>query len=139
MKKNTLYALWGGLFIVCAALGFIPAPAGAARVVLSLLSAAFFVPPAILLCRAVKQHDVPTLKLVRNLSALSLGLTLLLVILNILSALGSTLLGDILHGILVIVSSPMICSGQWALSMFAWACLLMVSLSSLWKGRKSRN
>lgn len=139
MKNHTLYALWGGLFIVCAALGFIPEPSGAARVLLTGLSAVFFVPPAILLYRAVKQHDSRTLKLVRSLSALSLGLTLLLIVLNILSALSSTLLGDILHGVLVIVSSPMICSGQWALSMFAWACLLMVSLSSLWQGRKRRN
>ena len=37
------------------------------------------------------------------------------------------LLGDILHGLLVVVSSPMICSGHWAMSLFFWACLLISS------------
>ena len=39
------------------------------------------------------------------------------------------LLGLVLHYVLTIVSSPMICSGHWAMSLFLWACLLMVSLS----------
>ena len=36
MKKKSLFALWGGLFLLCAGLGFIPEPAGAVRWVLSL-------------------------------------------------------------------------------------------------------
>ena len=133
MKKSTLFALWGGLFIICAALGFIPQPAGAARVFLTLLSVAFFVPPAALLYGAVKQQDTNTLKLVRNLSALSLGLTLVVLVLNVVSALSSELLGKILHYVLIIVSAPMICSGYWVLSLFLWACVLMVSLQQLRK------
>ena len=133
MNKKTLFALWGGMFILCAALGFIPEPESAARVVLTLLSLAFFVPPAWLLYRAGKEKDVLSLKLVRNLSALSLGLTLVLLIGNFLSALGSEALGNVVYYILVIVSSPMICSGHWASSLFLWACLLMVSLRQLRK------
>jgi len=34
----------------------------------------------------------------------------------------------VLHIMLVIVSSPMVCSGNWALSLFLWACLLVASL-----------
>ena len=60
-----------------------------------------------------------------------IALTLVLLVLNFLTAMGSEFLGQVLHYILVIVSSPMICSGHWAMSIFLWACLLMVSLRQL--------
>ena len=132
MNQKFLFTLWGGLFIVCAAMGFIPDPAGVGRVLLTLLSIAFFVPPALALYQAIQAGDQPVLRLIRNLSALSLCLTLVLLVLNFLSALRSETLGDILYNILTIVSSPMVCSGCWVLSLFLWACLLMVSL----KGEK---
>ena len=133
MKKSTLYGLWAGLFIICAGLGFIPDPQGSVRVLLTFLSVLFFVPPAWLLYSAAKKKDKHTLQLVRNLSALSLLLTLVGLVLNVLSALSSQLLGNIVYYFLVIVSSPMICSGYWAVSLFLWACLLMVSLQQLKK------
>lgn len=133
MNRKFLFALWGGLFIVCAAMGFIPDPAGVGRVLLTLLSIAFFVPPALALYQAIQDGDRPVLRLIRNLSALSLGLTLVLLVLNFLSALRSETLGNILYHILIIVSSPMVCSGCWVLSLFLWACLLMVSLKGLRK------
>lgn len=129
MKKSFLLALWGGMFILCAGLGFVPDPTGAWRVFLTLLAVAFFVPPALLL----RTGDRDMVKLVRNLAALSLGATGLLLALNFLMALGSETLGNVLHGILTIVSSPMICSGYWALSLFLWACLLMGSFKVLSK------
>ena len=133
MNQKFLFTLWGGLFIVCAAMGFIPDPAGVGRVLLTLLSIAFFVPPALALYQAIQAGDQPVLRLIRNLSALSLCLTLVLLVLNFLSALRSETLGDILYNILTIVSSPMVCSGYWVLSLFLWACLLMVSLKGLRK------
>lgn len=133
MNRKFLFALWAGLFIVCAALGFIPEPTGAVRVLLTLLSVAFFAPPALLLYEAVREGDKPVLKLIGSLSALSLGLTLVLLVINFLSALRSEVLGNILYTILIIVSSPMVCSGYWVLSLFLWACLLMVSLKGLRK------
>ena len=48
MKKKSLFALWGGLFLLCAGLGFIPEPAGAVRWVLTGGSILFFLPPAML-------------------------------------------------------------------------------------------
>ena len=128
MKKSTLYALWACLFIICAALGFIPEPEGAVKILMRLLALAFFVPPAVLLYQARKEQDTYLLRLIRNLSALSLGATMVLLVANVLSALGSIALGNVLHCILVIVSSPMVCGGSWALSLFLWACLLMTSL-----------
>ena len=124
MKKTYLYALWGGLFSLCAGLGFIPAASGALVGGMTVLSVLCFVPPALLLY----QREEHTRVLVRNLSAASLGLTLVLLVLNFLCAMQSQLLGRVLHIMLVIVSSPMVCSGNWALSLFLWACLLVASL-----------
>ena len=131
MNKKILYALWGGLFILCAGLGFIPEPSGAAGWALTGISVAFFVPPAMLLYQAGRESDRRTQSLVCWLSALSLGLTLALLVLNFLSVLHSQTLGTVLHHILTIVSAPMIASGHWALSLFLWACLLMVSIRQL--------
>ena len=127
MKKQVLFGLWAGLFSICAALGFIPEPEGGVRVLLTLSGVAVFAPPALLLYDGNRQGDRATLLLIRNLSAASLGLTVLLLILNFLSVLGSEGLGRFLYTVLVIVSSPMICCGSWALSLFLWACLLLVS------------
>ena len=123
MNKKPLYMLWAGLFVLCAGLGFIPEPEGPLKITLTIISLVFFLPPAWLLYRG----DVSDAKLVCNLSALSLGLTLILLILNFLTALQSDFLGQVLHYTLVIVSSPMICSGHWAMSLFLWACLLIAS------------
>ena len=133
MKNHTLLALWGGLFALCAALGFIAAPAGALRVFMKLLAIVFFIPPALLLRGAAKDGDRNAVLLVRNLALGSLALTAVLIIVNFLSALGSPLLGSILHSVLVVVSSPMICSGHWALSLFLWACLMTAAIKILKK------
>ena len=128
MKKSTLFALWGGLFIICAGLGFIPEPTGFLRFALTALAIGFFLPPAWLLYRAKQEGDKPTAQLVRNLSALSLGVTLVMLVLNFLSAFWPEFWGNALYGMLVILSTPMVCSGYWVLSLFCWACLLTASL-----------
>ena len=128
MTNKTLYSLWGILYIICAALGFIPNPPAGARWVFAGLSLAFFVPPCWLLYRAKCNQDVFTARLIRNLCFASLGLTLVLLVLNVLFAMGSEFWGNVLYAVLVIVSCPMVCSGYWVLSLFGWACLLMVSL-----------
>ena len=131
MNKKLLYALWGCLFILCAGLGFIPEPEGSAQILLTILSLLFFLPPAVLLQQSGKNGELHTVRLIRNLAALSLGLTLVLLVLNFLAALQSEFLGSVLHYMLVMVSSPMICSGHWAMSLFLWACLLVASWKQL--------
>ena len=88
---------------------------------------AFFVPPFVLLYRG----DRDTVLLIRNLSALSLGVTLVVLILNFVLAVSSETMGNLLHIVLTIVSAPMLASGYWVLSLFLWACLLMASLKKL--------
>ena len=124
MNQKRLWAFWAVLFILCAGFGFIPEPEGTLRPGLTAAALLFFLPPAWLL----RSGDAADAKLIRNLSAMSLGLTLVLLILNFATAFSSENLGLVLHYILVIVSSPMICSGRWVLSLFLWACLLMASL-----------
>ncbi len=129
MNKKSLYILWGVLFALCAGFGFLRENS----LWMTALSLLFFLPPAALLYDASKKKDRNGLLLIRNLSALSLGLTVVLLIVNFLTAFRSEILGTIVHGILTVVSAPMVCSGHWALSLFLWACLLMGSLKELKK------
>ena len=137
MTKKRLYALWGGLFGLCAVLGFVrtwmadvSAPVQALFVGISLV---FFLPPAVLVYRANREGDLRTLAVIRGLSLASLILTAVLLVLNLVTAMGSQAVGDLLHGILVVVSTPMVCSGYWVLSLFLWACLLMTTLKLMKK------
>ena len=135
MKKNGLFVLWGVLFAVCAGLGFVTQPGAALKVLMIALGLVFFAPPVILLSRAQKVRDLSTAALVRNLSALSLGLTLVLLVANVLSLLGGKALGNVLNAILAIVSVPMFCGQIWILSLFCWA-FLMIAANKLVKQMK---
>ena len=130
MKNRSLYILWGILYIVCALLGCIPAPQGVVKVLLVILSVLFFVPGGLLLYRGIRNKD-HHVRLIRNISVLSLGFTLLALIVNFLSVTGSALIGNISYGFLILVSSPMICSQYWFVSLFLWACLFFASSSHL--------
>ncbi len=128
MKEKHLYIAWGALYVLCAGLGFIAEPQGLVKALMVLFSALFFLPGGILLYRARKTGDAKTCKRIRSLSLLWLGTTLMLLVANLLSALAPDWLGTALHVLLVLLTSPMLCSGYWVAVMFAWACLLMVTL-----------
>lgn len=130
MKRSSLLALWGILYIICAGLGFIPEPEGGVRVLLLVISLMFFVPPAMVLRDAVRCGDKKNIRLIRLLSAASLGITLLLMILSILTAVASEAVGSLMHVLLVVFSTPMFCSNFWALSLFLWAALLTASFTA---------
>ena len=131
MNKKLLTGLWAGLFIVCAGLGFIPEPKSELQILMTLLSLFFFLPPAMLLYEAGRHQDRATILVIRNLAVLSLVSTMILLILNFLTVLSSETFGQILHYMLVIISSPMICSGHWVMSLFLWACLLSAAQQKL--------
>ena len=137
MKDKILYYLWGGWFIVCALLGFIPQPEGCARVLLVIAAAAFFVPGGILLYRGIQGQNLGRLRLFRNLSLIWLGTALGLLVLNFLSFFAGEATGDALYGFMIILTSPMVCGQYWVLSLFGWAVFLMTSLSFLRKFRKN--
>ena len=127
MKKSMYFALWGGLFMLCAAFGFFPEPQGFMKWLLVALALAFFVPPALLARQAAREAHRPTLQLIRNLSIASLVLTVAVLIGNFLCVMAPEGVGNALYVILVIVSSPMVCGQYWLLSLFLWACLLFGS------------
>ncbi len=127
MNQKVLFALWGVLYVLCAALGFIPEPEGALRVLLMLIALCFFVPP-LLLSRC---GDRTAVKLVRNLAALWLIFAAALLVANILSVGASVWAGNVLYCLLVIVASPMICSQYWVAVLFGWAYVLFDSIRML--------
>ena len=134
MKKAALYyVLWGVLYSLCLGLGFITERSTAGQWILTLLSIAFFIPGGLLLYTGIRANDKKLLLQVRWISAIALSATLLLLVLNILSVFGSQTLGDVLHVVLCIVSVPMLCSGYWVLSLFLWACLLLLTFPKIWR------
>lgn len=134
MKKWILYGIWGCLYITCAALGYaVTEPTGLQAVALLIMALLFFVSPAILLVDAHRQKDKKTLVTLRWISGISLVLTLIFLVANVASALGSEALGSVLYELLILVSVPMICSQQWFLSMFLWACVFFATF-----GRKQK-
>ena len=138
LKDNgILKALWAGLFILCAVLGFLPTPTGGNKVLMMLFAALFFVPPGVDLYFSWQRKDKAELRLLRNISLISLIGTTVLLVANVLSVLSSSLvLGDVLYYLLVIVSTPMICAQYWAYSLLLWAVLLWCCIMALWKLRK---
>ncbi len=130
--KGILKALWAGMYILCAVLSFVEISDGATRVLLLVIAILFFAPPGADLWFSLQRKDSGELRLIRNLSILSLAGTTVLLLANVLSVLtSSTALGDVLHILLVLVSTPMICSHSWAWSLLLWAGLLWGSMAAL--------
>ena len=127
MKTKSLYILWGMLYVLCTLLGFIPNPTGFLRGLMIACSLAFFIPGGILVYDALQQKNPKVLRWVRILSAGSLGLTLVVLVANFLGVLASGAIGTLLYVLLVLVSTPMVCSGYWVASLFLWACLLIAT------------
>ena len=138
MGNKTLYLIWGGLFIVCGLLGFIPEPTGALSVFLTVVAVGFFLPGWIVLIRARREKNPAAASAVCWISALSLSFTLLLLVLNFLSGNAPQAAGEFLYSLLVIFSAPMVCSQYWVASLFLWACLLMTGWSMVRKLKKRR-
>ena len=138
MQKRNLYIAWGVLYIFCTVLSFIPPKEGGFFALCMGLSFGFFVPPALLLYRAVKRGEQGTVRLIRTLSAVSLGATLVMMVLNLLSVGASAAAGQAMYWLLIVVSSPMICMQIRGISLFLWAVLLIVSIRELKKCRKDK-
>lgn len=131
MKKSIWFALWGGMFVLCAGLGFIPEPDGAVKWLLVALSVLCFLPPMVLSHQAAKAGDVAILRLIRNLCITSLSLTVLILIGNFLSISASEAAGNALYAMLVVISAPMVCGQYWLLSLFMWAFLMFDCIQKL--------
>ena len=133
MSNTVLYAIWGSLYALCAGLGFITEPKNSTQILMTFFSLALFVPPFLLNYRAAEKKDRRTLTLVRKLSFYWLVLASVLLICNFLTVFASEILGNMMHILLIIVASPMIASGSWALTIFLWACVFFDARAKLKK------
>lgn len=132
-KTKKCWLAWGILYLTCTLWGFIPSPSGVLYGLLVLTSLGFFIPPGMLLHDAIGKGDRDTVKIIRNLSILSLSVTTVTIVLNFLSANSSDAVGTVLYWLLILVSTPMVCSQVWILSLFGWAMLMMVAIFELKK------
>lgn len=135
--KGILKALWAGMFILCAVLGFVKVSDTATKVLLVIFSLLFFVPPFADLWFSWQRRDQKEIRLIRSLCLVSLGGTLVLLVANVLTVLSSGYgLGNVLYFLLVVVSTPMICGQFWAYSLLLWAILLWSCMAALRKLKK---
>ena len=127
MKKTVLYSIWAAMYILCVGLAYIQNPPTASKVALAVIAVLFFVPGAILLWDAKQGNDKSGILRIRIISIVSLSLTLIAFIANLLSIRASQAVGDALYDLLILVSAPMVCGQYWILSLFLWSCLLSAS------------
>ena len=130
-KIRKLWLSWGILYVVCALLSGVKNPQGATYGALFLLGMGFFVPPMWLVFLGKLEKNRNVLAWIRNLSIVSLSLTLFVILLNFLAVQSSALWGEVLYILLILVSCPMICTQVWVVSLFGWAFLLMASITYL--------
>ena len=129
MKTRILYGIWLWLYLLCAALGHMKEPTQLQQAGMTALSVIFFVPGFWLLADAWKRKNKTACKVLFYISLGSLALTLCLLLANLLSISGSETLGNVMYVALIWLSSPMICSGYWFLSLFLWATLLFSAIT----------
>lgn len=130
-KTKLLWIFWAAAYVICTACGFLPVTQGAVSGLFILLSLGFFVPPALLIFEAVQNKNRKILRILRNLSIISLSVTLVTILLNFASIQASEAWGTVLYWLLILVSTPMVCSQVWVIGLFGWAMLLMTCLHYL--------
>ena len=127
-KEAITYGIWIAMYIGAVLLSLANNAQGTGLVLIQLYSLAFFAPGVVLAVWAVKEQNKRQLKRLRIVSGASLVLTLVLLVANFLSVGGSAQLGRVLNSFLILVSAPMLICFNWAVSLFLWACLLMVTI-----------
>ena len=132
-KTKKLWMIWAAAYVICTVCAFFPVAQGALTGLFLLLSLGFFVPPGFLIYEAVQNRSPKTLKMIRNLSIISLSLTLLTILLNFVAFEASKAWGLVLYWLLILVSTPMVCAQVWVIGLFGWAMLLFTSLTYLRK------
>ena len=137
-KKTVLYIVWACMYILCVGLGTLTdvSPLGVA--VLALIGVAFFVPGFFLAADGLKKKNRKDLFLLRMVCICSLSLTALALVGNFLSVQASAELGAVMYDMLALVSAPMLCIQYWAISIFLWACLLMLTIPGMVLPRRKK-
>ena len=132
LNKYILLAIWIGMFILCAVLGYLPPQEGANKWLLVIFAVLFFLPPALLVYKSHRDRDRKMLRLVRIASLAVLIATVALLVMNLLSVAlvlvmpekTALAVGDVLYDLLILVSTPMVCGQYWGIGLIGWAALL---------------
>ena len=127
MKKIVLYTLWLILYVLCAILSHFAEPSTQQAAAITLISLLFFVPGVLLLIDGLRTQNKKGVLLLRWISGSSLALSVVMLVVNILSALSSDAVGVVLYELLIFVSVPMIASQHWLLSLFLWSMLFFAT------------
>ena len=136
LNKYILLAIWVGMFILCAVLGYLPPQEGANKWLLVIIAVLFFLPPALTVYQCQKEKDGKLLRLVRTVALVVLIATVALLVVNLLSIAlllvmpekTALIVGDVLYYALILVSTPMICGQYWGIGLIGWAALLWSSI-----------
>ena len=139
LNKYILLAIWAGMFILCAVLGYLPPQEGANQWLLAIIALLFFLPPALLVYRCWREKDRKMLRLVRTVALTVLAATVALLVINLMSVALILVLpedtamavGDVLYDLLILVSTPMICGQYWGIGLVGWAAVLWSSVFAL--------
>lgn len=129
LNYKTLYRCWAALFAVTAVLGLlfpgVSDPVG--LFFLGLISAVFFLPPALILRKARREDNLHHVRLVRYLGIASLTATLVLICAGIRAVTLSQAAGDLVHILMTVICAPLVCSNYYVLPMFLWSVLVVCS------------
>lgn len=136
MKQKLIYLLWLFLYIICVGLGTIYADILVLQLFQGLFAVLFFVPPVLLVLEGLREGQKKYLVQIRTISIVSLALTLIFMIANIAAVYATESVGNTLNQIYILVAAPMHCLPYGFISIFLWACLLMLSFPRLWKTKK---
>ena len=132
LNKYILLAIWVGMFILCAVLGYLPPQEGANKWLLVILALLFFLPSGLLIYQCWREKDEKMLRLVRITALSVLAATVILLVVNLLSIAllivmpekTALAVGDVLYYLLILVSTPMVCGQYWGIGLVGWAALL---------------
>jgi len=146
LNKYILLAIWVGMFILCAVLGYLPPQEGANKWLLVIMAVLFFLPPALLVYCCWQEKDGKLLRLVRTVALVVLIATVALLVINLLSIAlllvmpedTALIVGDVLYDLLILVSTPMICGQYWGIGLIGWAALLWSSILALQSLKKEK-
>ena len=136
MKQKCIYLLWLFVYIICVGLGTLYEDILVLQIFQGLFAVLFFVPPVLLVLEGLKDGQKKYLMQIRVISIVSLALTLAFMIANIAAVYASEAVGNTLNQIYILVATPMHCLPYGFISIFLWACLLMLTFPSLWKEKK---
>lgn len=133
MKQKLIYLLWLFLYIICVGLGTIYADILVLQLFQGLFAVLFFVPPVLLVLEGLREGQKKYLVQIRTISIISLALTLIFMIANIAAVYATESVGNTLNQIYILVAAPMHCLPYGFISIFLWACLVMLTFPRLWR------